>query len=121
MLCSIARAILLAFVLTTSAANPAAAHTVYDGQWRLTIMTERGACDSAYHFTVDITNGTVSHPNLVRLRGHVAKGGSVRVTVAAAGKSAAGSGRLTRTSGQGRWTGHSGSDRCSGSWSAKKY
>jgi hypothetical protein len=112
---------MLALVLAAPTAHVAAASTPYDGQWRLTINTERGACDSSYHFTVDITNGYVSHPNLVRLRGRVVKGGGVHVSVAAAGKSAAGSGRLTRTAGHGRWTGHSGGDRCSGSWSAQKY
>jgi len=116
-----AAATVLAFTIAVPTVDIAAARTVYDGQWTLTIMTERGACDSTYHFVVDINNGIVSHPNLVRLRGRVAKGGSVRVTVAAAGKSASGSGRLTRTAGRGRWTGHSGSDRCSGSWSAQKY
>jgi len=115
------RASLLALILAAATADLAAASTVYDGQWSLTISTERGACDSTYHFVVDINNGVVSHPNLVRLRGRVAKGGSVRVTVAAAGKSASGSGRMNRTSGRGHWTGYSGSDRCSGSWSAQKY
>jgi hypothetical protein len=112
---------LVTLAIGTATFDAAAARTVYDGQWSLTINTERGACDSTYHFVVDINNGIVSHPNLVRLKGRVAKGGSVRVTVAAAGKSASGSGRMTRTSGRGRWTGYSGSDRCSGSWSAQKY
>jgi hypothetical protein len=117
----IAASSLLTLAIGTATFDAAAARTVYDGQWSLTINTERGACDSTYHFVVDINNGIVSHPNLVRLKGRVAKGGSVRVTVAAAGKSASGSGRMTRTSGRGRWTGYSGSDRCSGSWSAQKY
>jgi hypothetical protein len=118
---TIARACVFGLLLTAPAFEFANASTVYDGQWSLTIKTEKGACDSSYHFTVDITNGNVTHPNLVRLRGHVVKGGSVRVVVAAAGKSASGSGRLNRKSGGGRWTGHSGSDRCSGSWSAEKF
>jgi hypothetical protein len=112
---------IFAFVIFASAVDVAAARMIYDGQWSLTIMTERGNCDSTYHFVVDITNGNVSHPNLVKFRGHVAKGGSVRVSVAAAGKTAAGSGRLTRTSGRGHWAGRSGDDRCSGSWTAQKY
>jgi hypothetical protein len=117
---NIARTSILALLFAASAVDIAAARSVYDGQWKLTITTERGACDSSYNFTVDITDGIVSHPNLVKLRGRVAKGGSVRVTVAAAGRSASGSGRMTRTAGHGRWTGYSGSDRCSGSWAAKR-
>lgn len=116
-----AAASIFAFVIVVFVADIATARTIYDGQWSLTIMTERGACDSTYHFTIDITNGVVSHPNLVKFHGRVAKGGSVRVSVTAAGKTAAGSGRLTRTSGRGRWSGRSGNDRCSGSWTAQKY
>ena len=112
---------LLALLIAAPTVGTASAVTIYDGQWSLTISTERGSCDSAYHFVVDINNGIVSHPNLVRLRGRVAKGGSVRVSVATADKFASGSGRLTKTSGRGRWSGHSGGDRCSGSWTAQKY
>jgi hypothetical protein len=121
MMRTIACASLLALFIAAPTAETASASTIYDGQWSLTISTERGSCDSAYHFTVDINNGIVSHPNLVKLRGRVAKGGSVRVSVAASDKFASGSGRLTRTSGSGRWTGHAGKDRCSGSWTAQKY
>jgi hypothetical protein len=115
------RAISCASLLALLIAAPASASTIYDGQWSLTISTVKGGCDSAYHFTVDINNGIVSHPNLVKLKGRVAKGGSVHVSVAASDKFASGSGRLTRTSGGGRWTGHAGNDRCSGTWAAQKY
>jgi hypothetical protein len=116
----IAGASILAFVATASTASIAAAGTIYDGQWNLTITTERGTCEASYHFVVDINNGIVSHPNLVKLHGRVAKGGSVQVSVSAAGKTAAGAGRMSRSSGRGRWTGHSGQDRCSGSWAAQR-
>jgi hypothetical protein len=117
MISKIARASILAFVIAAPAVDMAAAGTAYDGSWSLTIVTQRGACDT-YNFRVQIHNGVVSHPNLVRLRGRVSSGGSVRVSVAAGDKTASGSGRLTRTSGRGNWTGRSGSDRCSGSWTA---
>jgi hypothetical protein len=28
-------------------------------------VTQRGACDATYDFSVNITNGVVTHPNLV--------------------------------------------------------
>jgi hypothetical protein len=119
MIGSISRASLLALAITTSAASVADAGTPYDGRWSLSIMTTRGEC-STYNFPVDIANGHVSFPGLVRARGRVTRKGSVRVTVAVQDKYAAGSGRLTFGSGSGRWSGHSGSDRCSGTWTAQR-
>jgi hypothetical protein len=107
----------LAFVVIT--ANVAKARSAYDGRWSLSIITERGTC-STYNFPVDIANGHVSFPGLVRARGHVTRKGSVHVTVAVQDKYAAGSGRLSLGSGHGRWYGRSGSDRCSGSWTAQR-
>ena len=66
---------ILALAMATPAFNSAAAHTAYDGSWALTIMTKRGACDPTYNFQVQIANGIVSHPNLVKLRGRVSSGG----------------------------------------------
>ena len=45
--------------------------SAYDGSWDLVFVTQRGTCDSSYEFTVDVTNGIVTHPNLVRFRGYV--------------------------------------------------
>ena len=116
MIGKLTRASILAFVITAPTADIAAARTVYDGAWSLTFNTRRGACDP-----VRIANGIVSHANLVRFRGRVSRGGAVRASVAVLGKYAAGSGRLTRTAGQGRWAGHAGKARCSGSWTAQKF
>lgn len=112
--------IVLAAVFALAMADVAAATTRYDGSWGLTISTERGACDASYYFAVQINNGIVSHPNLVKFRGRVSSGGAVRVSVSAGGRTAAGSGRLTQSAGHGRWTGRSGSERCSGSWTAQR-
>jgi hypothetical protein len=67
-------------------------------------MTARDACDATYNFQVNIRNGMVSHPNIVRLRGRVTAKGAVRVSVAVPGKFAAGSGRFIQYSGRGRWS-----------------
>jgi hypothetical protein len=121
MIGKIARASLFAFVVTAATVDIAAARTGYDGSWSLTFVTRRGICDRTYYFQVQITNGIVTHPNLVRYRGRVSRGGAVRASFTVGQKHASGSGRLTRTSGHGRWTGRSGRDRCSGTWTAQRY
>ena len=116
---NIARASVLAFAVIATTASVASASTPYDGRWSLSIVTQRGACDT-YNFPVNITNGAVTFPGLVRASGRVAKGGAVRVNVAAGDKSASGFGKLSQGSGSGRWSGKSGDARCSGTWSAQR-
>jgi len=105
------------FLALAPAAN---ARTTYDGSWDLLFVTQRGACDPSYSFTVNVANGIVTHPNLVKFRGYVARSGAVRASVTVHDKYAAGSGRLSATSGRGTWNGHSGNSRCSGYWTAQR-
>jgi hypothetical protein len=98
----------------------ARAHSAYDGSWDLVFVTQSGACDASYNFTVNISDGVVTHPNLVKFRGYVAKSGSVHASVTVHEKFASGTGRLYGTSGRGRWSGHTGSARCSGYWTAQR-
>jgi hypothetical protein len=98
----------------------AQARSAYDGPWDLLFVTQRGACDPTYNFSVNITDGFVTHPNLVRFRGHVARSGAVRASVTVQDKYASGTGRLASNSGRGTWTGYSGSSRCSGYWTAQR-
>ena len=105
------------FVALTSTAY---ARSAYDGSWNLAFVTQRGACDAVYNFTVNVSNGVVTHPNLVKFRGYVRKSGAVRASVTVHDKYAAGSGRLSSTSGRGTWSGYSGGARCSGYWTAKR-
>jgi hypothetical protein len=120
MIGNVACASIFAFVIIAATCDIAAARSAYDGSWSLSIVTERGSCDPTYNFLVNIANGIVSHPNLAKLKGRVASGGAVRVSVSAGGKSASGSGRLSQSAGRGRWTGYSGSNRCSGHWTAQR-
>jgi hypothetical protein len=117
--------ITLAIALCTIAhapaeARPSSGPTVYDGSWHLVFTTRKGTCDPSYDFNVNIANGIISHPNLVRFQGKVMPGGAVRASVAVQDKFASGSGKLTPTSGGGNWRGYSGAARCSGSWNARK-
>ena len=47
------------FVTLTSAAQ---ARSAYDGSWGLVFVTQRGACEPSYNFTVNVSDGIVSHP-----------------------------------------------------------
>lgn len=101
-------------------ASAASARTTYDGSWDLLFVTQRGACDPSYSFTVNVANGIVTHPNLVKFRGYVAPSGAVRASVMVHDKYASGAGRLSGASGRGTWKGHSGDGRCSGYWTAQR-
>jgi hypothetical protein len=107
----------LCLVVLTSDAH---ARSAYDGSWDLAFVTQRGSCDPSYNFTVNISEGIVTHPNLVRFRGYVAKSGSVHASVTVQDKFASGTGRLFGSSGRGKWSGRAGSARCSGYWSAQR-
>src|SRR6267154_3211444 len=93
----------VSLVALTSVAQ---AHSAYDGSWDLLFVTQRGACDPTYNFSVNITDGAITHPNLVRFRGHVAGSGAVHASVTVPDKYASGSGRLSRKSGRGTWSGY---------------
>ena len=96
------------------------ARSSYDGSWNLTFVTQYGPCDPTYNFSVDISNGIITNPNLVRFRGYVSRSGAVRASVTVQDKYASGSGRLAGATGRGTWSGHAGSARCAGSWVAQR-
>lgn len=96
------------------------ARSSYDGSWDLVFVTQRGTCDPNYTFTVNISDGIVSHPNLLKFRGYVARSGAVHASVTVHDKYASGSGKLAGTTGHGRWSGRAGSSLCSGYWTAQR-
>src|SRR5215475_12824098 len=114
----------LLFVTTAAClvglAAAAQARSAYDGSWDLLFVTKRGDCDATYNFSVNISNGIITHPNLVKFRGVVARSGAVRASVTVQDKYASGSGRLSGASGRGTWSGYSGNSRCSGYWTAQR-
>jgi hypothetical protein len=111
---------LTAAVSLVALTSVAQARSAYDGSWDLLFVTQRGACDPAYNFSVNITDGIITHPNLVRFRGYVARSGAARASVTVHDKYASGSGRLSSNSGRGNWSGYSGGARCSGYWTAQR-
>ena len=84
--------------------HAAASSALYDGSWNLAFVTQSGTCDPTYNFTVDVSNGQVTHPNLVRFKGYVQRSGLVHASVTVQDKYASGSGRLFGSSGKGPWT-----------------
>ena len=98
----------------------AEARSPYDGSWDLRFVTQQGTCDQTYDFTVNINDGIVTHPNLVRFKGYVAPSGAVRASVTVQDKYASGVGKLSANAGRGTWRGYSGTTRCSGYWTAQR-
>jgi hypothetical protein len=112
----------LAAVLVLACTPTNAAHrgggSAYDGTWSVAIYTLRGDCSSV-RAAVRIVGGRVySVDQSYQSSGAVSANGAIRVTVAGAGRSASGSGRLSHNSGAGRWWSPRG--ECSGSWSASR-
>ncbi len=80
----------IAALLSAIPMAAATGRSAYDGAWSLNFVTQRGACDPTYNFDVNISNGIVSHPNLVKFRGKVTAAGLVRASVTVQDKYAAG-------------------------------
>ena len=117
---TIGRGALFALVAASATIATTSTYAVpaYDGLWSVSIITEKGACDRGYRYPIRISNGQLANAGDTNfsISGKVGDTGSVTVTVAAAGKSATGSGRLTADAGGGHWTGGA----CSGSWTAER-
>jgi hypothetical protein len=101
-------------------ASVAEARSLYDGSWDLLFMTQQGTCDPTYNFHVNINDGIITHPNLVKFKGSVARSGAVRASVTVQDKYASGTGKLSGNAGRGIWRGYSGTTRCSGYWTAQR-
>jgi hypothetical protein len=120
------RRAVLAFALVSGGVSTlggaAVARTAFDGNWSVLIVTNSGACDRAYRYGVQITNGNVTYDGggPINLQGRVAPNGSVRVLVTAGSQYANGSGRLSRDRGGGSWKGQGMSGTCAGTWQAER-
>jgi hypothetical protein len=110
----------LVLVCSLASAHATTSSAAFNGSWNLAFVTQSGTCDPTYNFTVNVSNGLVTHPNLVRFRGSVRSSGSVRASVAVQDRYASGTGRLFGSSGKGTWSGRSGNARCVGYWTAQK-
>jgi len=113
---TLATVLLLACTATNAARRGGG--SPYDGTWSVAIYALRGDCASV-RAAVRIVSGRVySDDQSYQSSGDVGANGVIRVTVAGAGRSASGSGRLSNNSGAGRWSSSTG--ECSGTWSASR-
>src|SRR5262249_30488497 len=113
-------ALLVAAAAALPSTTMAFAASPYDGRWSVVIQTDRGACDRAYRYGIAIQNGHVGYAgdNSFNVSGQVGRNGAVSVRVSRGGSYAAGTGRLSGSSGSGTWRGV-GSGVCSGRWFAE--
>jgi hypothetical protein len=100
--------------------STATAASRYDGPWTVVFATRTGPCDATYGLEINIVDGVLSHPNLVRFRGKVTRSGAVHASLAVEDKLADGSGILHNDTGRGVWTGSAAGARCSGVWTARR-
>ena len=120
------RSVVLAGALASAgiaaSAGTAVARTSYDGSWSVLIITQSGACDPAYRYGVQISNGDLLYGGggSVNLQGRVAHNGVVRVSVSAGDQRADGSGRLSGDRGSGLWRGQGSTGTCAGRWEAER-
>jgi len=100
--------------------SDAQARGIYDGEWSVMVYTLRGDCDRALRYSLRIVDGRVlAEDQSYQLRGVIAPGGEIRVTVAEGGRSASGFGRLAGNSGRGQWRTSTG--ECTGQWTAERH
>jgi hypothetical protein len=119
---SIALASALASAGIAAPAHTAVARTSYDGSWSVLIITDNGACDRAYRYGIQISNGHLLSGvgESVNLQGRVAHDGAIRVTVSSGNNRADGVGRLSSGQGSGLWRGQGSAGACAGRWKAER-
>jgi hypothetical protein len=93
---------------------------VFDGRWRVVILTRSGPCGPQYDFAVRISNGTIVNEGgePANLLGSVGPNGAVQVSVSSPAGQATGEGGMSPTSGAGTWHGEGGAGSCDGEWQA---
>jgi hypothetical protein len=116
----VAPTLAIALLLVCSPTNAARRVGVspYDGTWSVAIYTLRGNCGSVRVAVMIVGGRMYSEDQSYQASGTVGANGVVRASVAGAGRSAAGSGRLSGNFGLGSWRSSRG--ECSGSWSASR-
>jgi hypothetical protein len=114
-------AVLVAATATVNSASLASSASPFDGRWSVVIETDKGDCDPAYRYGLQITNGNVKYAgdSTFAVNGRVARNGNIHVRVARGGSYADGHGRLSRDGGSGSWKGV-GAGVCSGHWVAER-
>ena len=117
-------AILAAALFGVAAAGvPSAALAVeHDGNWSVLIITEKGDCDKAYRYSVNVQDGHLKYIGgaSVNMAGTVTANGAVKVSIKLGEKGADGIGRLSGNAGTGTWRGSAANSTCAGHWQAER-
>ena len=112
------RKLALALTLASIAAVPAVAGSAgrYDGNWSLSVVTEKGSCD-AYRWTIVVSGNQLQRINElpVDASGAIDSRGQASFLVASVVKA---SGQMREASGSGTWDAPS--KACSGRWQAAR-
>jgi hypothetical protein len=120
------RSTLLSTLVLLAATAPGSARPTqssFDGRWSVVIITDAGACDRSYRYGLVVSGGRIYQEgdSSVTISGGVDPRGRVSVSLRAGQSAAQGSGRLSRSDGQGRWQGASSGSSCSGRWVAERH
>ena len=93
----------------------------FDGTWSVEVVTEQGACDRAYRYSVIVQNGRARYggPEQFNVNGQVRPNGSVSASISRGQDRANVTGQLSGATGRGTWN-TSGGRSCSGYWNAEK-
>ncbi len=94
----------------------------YDGNWSVVVITERGDCDRAYRYPVEVVRGKISYQSEagITITGRVDGNGRLQASIRRGEQHAEGNGRLSATGGSGVWTGKDSVKECSGRWEAER-
>jgi hypothetical protein len=104
---------------SASVKSDAAGQTIYDGEWNVDIVTVHGDCQHSLRYSIRIVDGRVHAGEITyQLGGSVKPDGEIHVTVEEKGRSASGTGKLTRDTGHGQW--HTSTNQCAGQWTAAR-
>lgn len=114
-----AASLFAATALVCIGSAPTKAQGAIDGTYAVTLITDAGACDAKFSWTVAVSAGTIqSSGPFLRAKGDVSPSGDVEISVTRGADTLVASGRLSGESGKGAW--RSASRDCSGSWRAEK-
>jgi len=113
--------ILVVILACIAVPTTALAATIYDGDWKVLILTQGGTCEPTLRHGVQIADGIINNGGgLATVQGRVTRSGTVSVNARSGSQWANGSGRLGRNRGDGAWRGQGTSGACRGTWVAER-
>jgi hypothetical protein len=104
-------------VSLASFACGAQAQSNSDGNWSVTMVTQKGGCDRAMSSSLRVQDGRIDEQSMfARITGGINARGAVIIKVASGSDTIAASGTVVGVQARGSWS--SPTRNCSGSWSA---